>query len=591
MAGLFSFLLIGIFAFKNDKEKVEGVAPKTKKAIVFFLVAYGISALVSVAPIVSLVGYYPTFTGGVTYLLFLLVSFVITVKLKSEWRLILESLVLTGSLVALIGIFEYLYHLAFGYGWFYRISSTIGQPNRLAIYLLVLIPIGWGMFQAERSLIKKKFYLVCLTLMTVAFFLTFSRTTYFAAICLGAIFLVVNFSRLKLKEVLVFVGIGFGLFVYLAFSSIGAIRDLSGTSLELRMSEIIGGMSAISNRTLLRQLVGSGPDTTYFTFFRYRPAEYNKSVEEKSTGPGMLRNHYLNILSTTGVIGLATYLSVFLLFLSRAYRLAKGNFAKQGIFLSFIAIGLTSFFYYQTEVVMVLFWVFGGLVVPTIRKVRREDTVGLTKTAMIFISLVGLGLVLTAGIAHHYEGIATSDLQLREVTKINPLLDVYQRNLSTRLLNEGVSLLVSDRPKGQTLITDSVIYARRALVMSPLDIRNVQQIVMSLYTAGVNIDKSYQKEALPYARQLVSLSPTLPNSWDLLGQVQLNLGDLPGANESFLREVSLDGTLPGAYLHLGEVAKQQGKTDYATMMYMKALELSPDWDLAQEELNKIKKAP
>ena len=152
----------------------------------------------------------------------------------------------------------------------------------------------------------------------------------------------------------------------------------------------------------------------------------------------------------------------------------------------------------------------------------------------------------------------------------------------------------NDRNQSKKYITQkkydlAVVAAKKAFSLSSLDVRNIRQLVLANYYAGVNLDKKYQKENIPIAEKLVYYSPTDPLSWDLLGLVYLNVGRLEEAKSAFNREKILTPNSTGVYLHLGEVLKQQGKTEEAITHYKKAIEISGGWDFAEKELEKAEK--
>src|SRR3989338_7342265 len=113
-----------------------------------FLVSQIISTLFSIDSHVSIWGYYSRFNGGLISIISYLVLFYAFVSNfpKEKISRLLKVILLSGLIVAAYGILE-----RFGIDkdlWVQdvqnRVFSTLGQPNWLAAYLAVLIPLTIG---------------------------------------------------------------------------------------------------------------------------------------------------------------------------------------------------------------------------------------------------------------------------------------------------------------------------------------------------------------------------------------------------------------------------------------------------------------
>ncbi|MEK7140925.1 MAG: O-antigen ligase family protein [Patescibacteria group bacterium] len=118
--------------------------------IVLFFSSQLLSSLFSIDPHVSWFGYYSRFNGGmfsiISYIL-LYYALVSNLSSVSHWSRLLKAALATASVVALYGIAE-----RFGIDrhlWVQdvqsRVFSTLGQPNWLAAYLVVLVPISMAL--------------------------------------------------------------------------------------------------------------------------------------------------------------------------------------------------------------------------------------------------------------------------------------------------------------------------------------------------------------------------------------------------------------------------------------------------------------
>src|SRR3989344_8741089 len=120
-----------------------------------FLVSQIISTLFSIDSHVSIWGYYSRFNGGLISIISYLVLFYAFVSNfpKEKISRLLKVILLSGLIVAAYGILE-----RFGIDkdlWVQdvqnRVFSTLGQPNWLAAYLAVLIPISIGFAIKSKS--------------------------------------------------------------------------------------------------------------------------------------------------------------------------------------------------------------------------------------------------------------------------------------------------------------------------------------------------------------------------------------------------------------------------------------------------------
>ena len=334
-------LLQGIRLFKK-KENMKIPTP-----LILFLLAYFVSTIFSINPLVSFFGYYGSFTGGLLYIFLLVMLFWTSSVLKKEKDLILRTIFFSGISVSVVGIWQYFNHVS-------RIYSTIGQPNRLAFFLLAIIPIGLFLFLNEKRKYHKLFYFIGELFIFMAFFLTFSRSSY-VVLALLLFFMIKEIKKSKVFFISILIGLTvFGIVFIKTVPT--TISNFQKSSLSLRLAEWQGSWEAVKHRNIFRQLIGFGPETVYYTFFKYRPIIYNSSLEESGVGPNQIRNYYLHLLSGIGIFGLISYLFWVIKINYSAYKKNKG------IFYSLLGISFMSLFYYQTDTVLVLFWILSGLV-------------------------------------------------------------------------------------------------------------------------------------------------------------------------------------------------------------------------------------
>ncbi|MBP9700127.1 O-antigen ligase family protein [Candidatus Woesebacteria bacterium] len=329
-----------------------------------FVVSQLLSTLVTLNSRTSWLGYYSRFNGGffstLSYVL-LYLGWTQFVE-KKELPRLLRSLLLGGVLAALYAFPEH-----FGVSpscvllsgdftvscWVQdvqaRVFGTFGQPNWLAAYLIVVIPVAVATFLTSlisarasakttlKSYLPPAFWFAVTALFTSVLFFTQSRS--------GILGAVVGFSILGLGIVLVrrhinkpaTVFVPFGLTVVLFV----ALMAIIGTPFNSKISQFtqrflksstvtvaptptpvagpaleVGGSESGDIRKVVWQgaidvfkrhpLLGSGVETFAYSYYRDRPLAHNL-LSEWDFLYNKAHNEFLNYLATTGIVGFATY--------------------------------------------------------------------------------------------------------------------------------------------------------------------------------------------------------------------------------------------------------------------------------------------
>lgn len=340
-----------------------------------FLLSQIISTIFSLDQHISFWGYYSRFNGGllslITYI-FLYYAFVSNVSLKQTIRYLYASIV-GGILVALWGLPSH-----FGYdptclvfrGTFdvscwtdafqpkVRIFSTMGQPDWLAAYLVMLTPIAFalGAYFAKK---KQAVWSVVLFAATFLFYLdnlyTKARSG-FIGMTVAMILLLgwyvwtkrtsllkspAKFFRARMGSTITiallvvttfFTGTGIaqldiltlpGLQAHFAPPAPSPAATKPTTTTPVVPTEF-GGTDSGKIRLFVWEgalkiwkdhpIFGTGVETYAFAYYRYRPAGHNLTSEWDYLY-NKAHNEYLNYLATTGLFGLGTYLAFIGLFL------------------------------------------------------------------------------------------------------------------------------------------------------------------------------------------------------------------------------------------------------------------------------------
>lgn len=374
--------------------------------ILLFLASQVLSTIFSLDPHVSWWGYYSRFNGGLSsmlayiFLYYALVSNYRSVKKndldgkKFIGKLLIFSLI-SGLITSLWGLPSH-----FGYDptcWLFRgtldvscwtnafqpkvrIFSTMGQPDWLAAYLCILIPISiafainsFNKFLASKPQhvssimyyvsskygIHTTYYILLTTLFYIDFLYTRSKGSFIAFAIAAVIFLVglllINYSKQKIKIVSIlvillavgffFAGSPFAQFTKFTYDGVKThfvtpqpttttkttaqptpppnpiTGELGGTdSGKIRLFVWKGALDA----WLHNPLFGTGVETFAFAYYKYRPAGHNLTSEWDYLY-NKAHNEYLNYLATTGAFGLGSYLAIIFVFLFICIKLLSHN--------------------------------------------------------------------------------------------------------------------------------------------------------------------------------------------------------------------------------------------------------------------------
>lgn len=304
LLSIFSLALYSV-THKGFKFKFDGIG----FFIIVFLGVYAVAAVTSFAMMNS-------FSIWAIYFVFISIYFVIinAVNTKKLLMNLLTVFVLSGFLVCLYGVAQYVFGWDTAQAWMdeemfsdikMRIYSTLGNPNVLGEYILLVLPASVGLMWVNKRFEAKVVYAAVSALMFGALILTFSRGCWIGIMAAAAIF--ITFAAGKLW--------GLGLIalpiipmilpesIINRFSSIGNMED---SSTSYRVYIWMGTLAMIKDFWLSGIGMGQKAFTQVYPFY-----SYNGIVAPHS------HNLFLQILVESGIAGIAVFLIIAVLFLRR----------------------------------------------------------------------------------------------------------------------------------------------------------------------------------------------------------------------------------------------------------------------------------
>ncbi len=277
--------------------------------ILLFIAIYLFAAITSFAMVKSL-------SIWAIYTVFLAAYFLIInlVKTKKQLNNLLITFVLSGLLVCLYGIAQYVFGWDTKQAWMdeemftdikMRIYSTLGNPNVLGEYILLVLPVAIGMMFTKKGVFSKIVYAGISAVLFGALILTFSRGCWLGLMASAAIF--VTFAAGKLWGLAVialpFLPMILPESIINRFTSIGDMKD---SSTSYRVYIWMGTLAMIKDFWVSGIGMGQEAFTEIYPFY-----SYNGIVAPHS------HNLFLQILVESGICGIIVFLAIVLLFIKK----------------------------------------------------------------------------------------------------------------------------------------------------------------------------------------------------------------------------------------------------------------------------------
>lgn len=291
---------------------------------------------------------------------------------KKDFNMLIVIFVLSATLISIYGIYQFVADtIEMDRGWVdiatnkdirTRVYSVFGNPNILAEYLIMIIPIPLSLFLLSDKRYKKLTFLSISLILTLALIMTMSRGGWLGFAFGIFVFLLFIEKRLLLLAI----PLGIVVMSFLPSSVINrffTIFDLTDTSNNYR----IRLWDLVLKLTRDNRLVGFG--------FGHLPFKSVIDQHIKSIAPYHSHNTVLQTIAEMGIVGLIIFMSlVFILFKYAIKKLAKGEdkyirIMSIGILSGLSALlihGLVENILYMPRIITT-FWLLVGLIVTLVK--------------------------------------------------------------------------------------------------------------------------------------------------------------------------------------------------------------------------------
>lgn len=290
----------------------------------FFLSAAATTLFSSVHFRTSLYGQITRYEGLLTILLYSLIYFLTVnfVKEKYQVRRMLTGLLIAASIVAIYGILQH-----FGIDFLSpnpravqvgRSFSTLGNPNFLGGYLVLVIPVGIAFMLSVKRLAPKLLVGLATVLLFVCLLFTYSRSAWLGTATSLALILLFVLKQAKRKEKMILLGAVAAVVMIACL----LLMQINTKTTPLPLRERVASTTRLEEGTVVSRLImwetsleiiksrpglGFGLDTFRLTFPRYRLVDWYQ-VSKQAGIPDKAHNDLLQTASSQGLIGLLGYL-------------------------------------------------------------------------------------------------------------------------------------------------------------------------------------------------------------------------------------------------------------------------------------------
>lgn len=593
--------------------------PSWKPIVVAFTVFTGFYALTSFTAVDFSYAFWGTLErmGGLFSFLHFWVFFIILVSIfrdRKSWDKLLKIAIFVGLLSILFAYGQHFIKGKFFIGWQHgeRIIGTIGNPALFAGYLLFILFLSiYFMLNKKISPKEKGFYAGVFILGLPIFHLTVVKGSIIAfwgaLFLLGLIYLFLS----KNKKLKLYVFVALIIFLILAgfiwlnkdqswvkkINWINKITNISlkSKTLQTRLWSWDSGFQGWKEKPIL----GWGPENFVLAHAQHFDPRHFAGIGSETIWD-RAHNIILEMLTTMGIVGLLSYLSIFVV----VYYLLIKNFKKKKIdiaMFSVFSIMLIAYFFHNlfifdtTANYLLFFLVLGyiNFVVSPAASVKEDEPNKREKRPKPILAII---LIILAVILIYKTNIeparanfaCTRAILAGRAGNIQEAFDKYQQALSYkspqgkyeirhRLTTFVIQLNESMRRKGKKLNRKTLYFAieetRKNIEVHPLD------YIPYLYAGRIYILLIPEEPELagPQAEAAIqgalAINDRNPRVWYELGQAKLSQLNFDGAIMAFTKALELNPDVKESNWFLGMTYGQAGDAEKAIKYLEKAIEL------------------
>ena len=456
-----------------------------------------------------------------------------------------------------------------------RIFSTLGQPNWLASYLILSIPISLALALSFKNMRKKYMFFAVSAVLVIALIFTNSRAGFLGlGVSLLAFLAMLGLSWVRRRLSIIFITIIIFIITLATFGS-----DLTGRFLEILKApgQNTGGTESGQIRLIVWQgalevlkqnpIAGTGPETFAYSYYKVRPASHNQTTEWNFFY-NKAHNEILNIFANTGILGGTAYLAflaaVLLAFLKGAKSPNNSVFAKAGA-ASLIGYQTSIFFGFSTVTSqLVMFLQIAAVLVLTNQNPTKVLNLKFVKKPFLKVSLAIIAIfaiwALTFIARLYLADIFITRAKEKDPTNSQTLL-TYTNAINTSPVDNPFYLADAAYSfAAQSFAAQADALAQRSQRKSAQNVLVARRLA-STYILLFATDPKYEEKTEELASLTVDLAPTDPQSYVSGAKVYIAAGQNQEAKESLEKALELKSDYVEALELLDSVNKQLTNID------------------------------
>jgi O-antigen ligase len=333
-----------------------------------FLASALVSTILATSTNVAIFGTYTRYDGLLTIVTYAALFWLSVQSLSGpdDARGVLRTLLASGYVVAAIAVIQAVTGYL-GQEQVVPAYGTLGNPNVLGAFLLLLLPLAYGELVAARSWSARILVLNAGVMLSTALLLSFSRSAWLGAV-IAFIALLVGERRARVRLAIA----GAGLLVILVVAVPASIL-VGGPGLERELearARSAADMSTWQSSRLhiwrdslsliaSRPVFGYGPDNVGLVFPRFQTGDWAAVPGGTSQSIDKAHADTLQVAATQGLVGLAAYAFLMVAFI-RTFWKGRRNRMALPIFAGWLGYEVTVQLNFSAPAAAMPFWIFAA---------------------------------------------------------------------------------------------------------------------------------------------------------------------------------------------------------------------------------------
>jgi hypothetical protein len=354
---------------------------------------------------------------------------------------------------------------------------------------------------------------------------------------------------------------------------------------KLRISEIKQAVQVFINNPIF----GTGPELIYTELLKYRPEWINSTYMEWDLRPSNIRNNYIEILGTTGILGFVIYILLIFNYLKNLYRSKLDEQVVPFAVISLVFL-IWSMFYHQTPTLIFLFAISSGLTLSSFNSKNKSkgQSQGRTRRGKFILPLLSISTFFLILNTYTVYSLSKADTLLEKTYEIEisqeshvlltesvenaPYILQYRREFIFREY-QRLRKLNKDSKQFKIILDDILENSQYLYELSPHDSKNLQFLGTNYYNLYLLTGKDkYLEIARIRYLDASNIEPLNPSHYDNLGQTYWAEDRYKQAIHYLTLAIDRKEDYWGSYLHRGDVYLLDGQYDKAKKDFVTVIE-------------------